>query len=131
MRAVEFDLNKVLPTYLLESYCIAINACDDNATISYANYLIDLSLLNIEFCQFEVQIIAIVALAEGLSRTIQNATQADDHPGVTLGDPKKSYDTPSVEATKNSLVLLSKMAKHEGVSKKDYRACQLLFRREA
>ena len=54
LRAVEFELNRVLPSTLLESYCIAVDACDDNATISYANYLIDMSLLETEFAQFHV-----------------------------------------------------------------------------
>lgn len=70
LSAVEFDLHMVLPCTLLESYCIAINAVEDNATLVYANYLIDLSLLEIDFLQFDSQIVVIVALAMGLSWSI-------------------------------------------------------------
>ena len=62
LRTVEFNLHTVLPCTLLDSYCIAVGATEATTALSYANYLIDLSSLQVEFCRFDLQTVVVVVL---------------------------------------------------------------------
>ena len=103
MMTLEFSIHCTIPLALLESYSMAIGLCEDSEVLTYACYLIDLSMLSSEFLKFSISNVVICALTMSLQRYI------------ILG---------SNSGRKECLQLLCRMAEAEKLSKRKFLECQ-------